>query len=164
MIGSFVAQCFYDNGIFELDPSGDSEPRLILDGLGEFCGLNGMDWGPDGRLYGPRWFNNEIVSLDVDTGELRKEASGLNVPAAVKFNSEGVLHVLDTGAGKVYKVIDNINIEVATISNGLDNLAINAMMRSLFPVILRAQSESRGEFYRRNSTRWNIPCWRFVCL
>ncbi|MDA9660846.1 hypothetical protein N9T78_00990 [Gammaproteobacteria bacterium] len=122
----FVAQCFYDNGIFELDPSGVSEPRVILEGLGEFCGLNGMDWGPDGRLYGPRWFNNEIVSIDVDTGELRKEASGLNVPAAVKFNSKGVLHVLDTGAGKVFKVIDNINIEVASISNGLDNLAINS--------------------------------------
>jgi WD40 repeat protein len=122
----FVAQCFYDNGIFELDPSGATEPRVILEELGEFCGLNGMDWGPDGRLYGPRWFNNEIVSLDVDTGELRKEASGLNVPAAVKFNSEGILHVLDTGAGKVYKVVDNINIEVASISNGLDNLAINA--------------------------------------
>ena len=122
----FVAQCFYDNGIFELDPSGVSEPRVILEGLGEFCGLNGMDWGPDGRLYGPRWFNNEIVSIDVDTGELRIEASGLNVPAAVKFNSKGVLHVLDTGAGKVFKVIDNINIEVASISNGLDNLAINS--------------------------------------
>ena len=122
----FVAQCFYDNGIFELDPSGKTQPRIILKELGEFCGLNGMDWGPDGRLYGPRWFNNEIVSLDVDTGEIRKEASGLNVPAAVKFNSEGILHVLDTGAGKVYKVVDNINIEVASISNGLDNLAINA--------------------------------------
>ena len=122
----FVAQCFYDNGIFELDPSGNIQPRIILEELGEFCGLNGMDWGPDGRLYGPRWFNNEIVSLDVDTGEIRKEASGLNVPAAVKFNSEGILHVLDTGAGKVYKVVDNINIEVASISNGLDNLAINA--------------------------------------
>ena len=122
----FVAQCFYDNGIFELDPSGANEPRVILEKLGDFCGLNGMDWGPDGRLYGPRWFNNEIVSLDVDTGEIRKEASGFNVPAAVKFNSKGILHVLDTGAGKVYKVIDNINIEVASISNGLDNLAINA--------------------------------------
>ena len=122
----FVAQCFYDNGIFELDPSGANEPRVILEKLGDFCGLNGMDWGPDGRLYGPRWFNNEIVSLDVDTGEIRKEASGFNVPAAVKFNSKGILHVLDTGAGKVYKVVDKINVEVASITNGLDNLAINA--------------------------------------
>jgi len=147
----FVAQCFYDNGIFELDPSGTNEPRLILEGLGDFCGLNGMDWGPDGRLYGPRWFNNEIVSLDVDTGEIRKEASGFNVPAAVKFNSKGVLHVLDTGAGKVYKVIDNINIEVASISNGLDNLAINADDEILSQVILKVDIESR-EHAIENST------------
>ena len=59
-----------------------------------------MDWGPDGRLYGPRWFNNEVVSVDVDTGDIRKEASGFIVPAAVKFNSKGELFVLDTGAGK----------------------------------------------------------------
>ena len=122
----FVAQCFYDNGIFELDPSGNTQPRIILEELGEFCGLNGMDWGPDGRLYGPRWFNNEVVSIDVETGVLRKEASGFNVPAAVKFNSKNELHVLDTGAGKVFKVINGNNIEVATISTGLDNLAINA--------------------------------------
>ena len=50
-----------------------------------------MDWGPDGRLYGPRWFNNEVVSVDVDTGDIRKEASGFIVPAAVKFNSKGEL-------------------------------------------------------------------------
>ena len=72
----FVAQCFYDNGLFELDPKGITEPRLILDNISTFCGLNGMDWGPDGRLYGPRWFDNEVVSVDVDTGDLRKEASG----------------------------------------------------------------------------------------
>ena len=30
---------------------------------------------------------------------------------------------LDTGAGKVFKVIDGINIEVASISTGLDNLS-----------------------------------------
>ena len=122
----FVAQCFYDNGLFELDPEGINAPRLIMDDIGQFCGLNGMDWGPDGRLYGPRWFNNEVVSIDVDTGELRKEASGFNVPAAVKFNSKGELFVLDTGAGKIFKVLDGKNEEIAFIDQGLDNFAINA--------------------------------------
>ena len=79
----FVAQCFYDDGLFEVDPLGKGEPRSIKEGLGPYCGLNGMDWGPDGRLYGPRWFKNEVVSLNVDTGEMRVEATGLNVPAAV---------------------------------------------------------------------------------
>ena len=43
----FVAQCFFDNGLFELDSNGMNEPRIIFIEIGEFCGLNGMDWGPD---------------------------------------------------------------------------------------------------------------------
>ena len=69
-----------------MDPSGETAPRIIKEEIGEFCGLNGMDWGPDGRLYGPRWFNNEIVSVNVDTGEIRNEVGGLNVPAAVNLS------------------------------------------------------------------------------
>ena len=121
----FVAQCFFDNGLFEMDPSGDEAPRVIFEEIDEFCGLNGMDWGPDGRLYGPRWFNNEVVSVDVDTGDIRKEVEGLNVPAAVNFNSKGELFVLDTGAGKVVKVVDGLKSDFAYIELGLDNLAIN---------------------------------------
>ena len=85
----FAAQCFFGDGIYEVDPAGKLEPRLIRGDMGPQCGLNGMDWGPDDRLYGPRWFHNEVISLDVDTGDANLEASGLNVPAAVKFNSRG---------------------------------------------------------------------------
>ena len=95
---------FFDNGVFELDPKGLNPPRVIFEEFDDYCGLNGMGWGPDGRLYGPRWFNNEVVSVDVDTGDLRVEAIGLNVPAAVKFNSMGELFILDTGAAQVIKV------------------------------------------------------------
>ena len=121
----FVAQCFFDNGVFELDPKGLNPPRVIFEELDDYCGLNGMDWGPDGRLYGPRWFNNEVVSVDVDTGDLRVEAIGLNVPAAVKFNSMGELFILDTGAAQVIKVEEGENKVYSEIENGLDNLAFN---------------------------------------
>ena len=122
----FVAQCFFDNGLYELDPTGESEPRIIFNEIDEFCGLNGMDWGPDGRLYGPRWFDNSIVSVDVDKGEIREEVSGLNVPAAVKFNSLGELFILDTGEGKVVKFSKGVKSDFATVELGLDNLAINS--------------------------------------
>tara|TARA_Y100001970_G_scaffold180262_1_gene219458 strand:- start:1586 stop:3160 length:1575 start_codon:yes stop_codon:yes gene_type:complete len=121
----FVAQCFYDDGVYEVDPTGKTLPRLIIEGLGPECGLNGMDWGPDGRLYGPRWFHNEVVSLDVKTGEIRVEVSNLNVPAAVKFNSKGELYILDTGDGKIFKFIDGFIKEIAILETGLDNLAFN---------------------------------------
>ena len=42
----FVSQCFFGDKLFEVDPLGKDEPRLITDKLGTRCGLNGMDWGP----------------------------------------------------------------------------------------------------------------------
>ena len=124
----FVSQCFMDHRLFELDPEGNEEPRLISDQLGPGCGLNGMDWGPDGKLYGPRWFMHQVARVDVDTGTIETVAEGFNVPAAVKFDSKGRLHVLDSGAGEV------VRVDVATgerevvgrIRTGLDNLAFDA--------------------------------------
>ena len=122
----FAAQCFFGDGIYEVDPAGKLEPRLIRGDMGPQCGLNGMDWGPDDRLYGPRWFHNEVISLDVDTGDANLEASGLNVPAAVKFNSRGELHILDTAAGTVVKRnADGSTSVVANLAEGLDNLAFD---------------------------------------
>jgi sugar lactone lactonase YvrE len=125
----FVSQCFFDDKLYEVDPAGVTEPRLLSDRLGPGCGLNGMDWGPDGRLYGPRWFRGEIVSFDVDRLDMRLEASGFEVPAAVKFDSKGRLHVLDTAVGAVYRVEGDQNVEVASFSPGLDNFAFDATDR-----------------------------------
>jgi len=122
----FVAQCFFGDGLYEVDPYGIKEPRSLKEDLGPNCGLNGMDWGPDGKLYGPRWFNNEVVSIDVDTGEMNVVVKGLNVPAAVKFNSKGVLHVLDTADGKVLKIINGQLEVVASLLTGLDNFDFNS--------------------------------------
>jgi sugar lactone lactonase YvrE len=100
----FVSQCFMGFQLFEVDPDGLQEPRLITDQLGPGCGLNGMDWGPDGFLYGPRWFQGEVVRVDVETGDFQTVADGFGVPAAVKFDSEGRLHVLDNLRGEIVRV------------------------------------------------------------
>lgn len=121
----FVAQCFFGDGLYEVDPRGQHEPRSIATDLGPECGLNGMDWGPDDRLYGPRWFHGEVVSFDVDSGERRLEADGFDVPAAVKFDSRGRLHVLDTGAGQVLRVTDGEAEVLAELVPGLDNFAFD---------------------------------------
>lgn len=84
-----------------------------------------MDWGPDERLYGPRWFVGEVVSLDVETGERRIEATGFTTPAAIKFDSRGVLHVLDTGTGEIVKVVGGEKEVVAMLETGLDNFAFD---------------------------------------
>ena len=121
----FVAQCFFGDRLYEVDPDGVGQPRLLSDQLGPDCGLNGMDWGPDGRLYGPRWFVGEVVSFDVDTMEMRVEAGGFKAPAAVKFDAEGRLHVLDTFAGEIVRIEGDEREIVAKLSPGLDNFAFD---------------------------------------
>jgi len=125
----FVSQCFFDDKLYEMDPAGVKPPRLIRGDLGPRCGLNGMDWGPDGRLYGPRWFRGEVVSIDVDSGEMVTVASGFKTPAAVKFDGKGRLHVLDTLAGDVIRVDGDQRTVVAHLTPGLDNFAFDAKGR-----------------------------------
>jgi sugar lactone lactonase YvrE len=48
----FVALDFLGDALYELDPALEEPPRLIAENLGW---MNGMDWGPDGFLYGPMW-------------------------------------------------------------------------------------------------------------
>jgi len=137
----FVSQCFFDTGLFEVDPTGATPARSIRDDLGPGCGLNGMDWGPDGRLYGPRWYNAEVISIDVETGEFRTEASGFTVPAAVKFDSLGRLHILDTGSGDVIRrEEDGKQTVIATLSSGLDNFALMTLIIFLYLVMPTALS------------------------
>ncbi|MDB2543436.1 hypothetical protein N9X45_06260, partial [Pseudomonadales bacterium] len=104
---------------------GIAEPRVIAEDLGPGCGLNGMDWGRDNRLYGPRWFRGEVVSFNVEDNTMRLEASGFTTPAAVKFDKQGILHVLDTGTGEVVKVEGDTKTVVASLSEGLDNFAFD---------------------------------------
>ena len=125
----FVSQCFFGANLYEIDPAGVRPARLMSDELGPGCGLNGMDWGPDGRLYGPRWFNHEIVSFNVNDNSMRTEVSGLNTPAAVKFDQLGRLHVLDTGTGAVLRVDADELVEVAKFTPGLDNIVFDQQGR-----------------------------------
>lgn len=120
----FATQVFLGDALYELDPSGVNPPRKIMSGMG---GLNGFDFGPDGKLYGPLWFKNQVARVDVDTGTLDVIAEGFATPAAANFNSKGDLYVVDTEAGHVYRV-DIANGEktlVAEVAPAIDNLAFD---------------------------------------
>lgn len=129
----FVALDFLGDGLYEVDPELSAPPRHIAGNLGF---LNGMDWGPDGRLYGPIWTQGRVISIDVDscTGavdpdvecDLQTVADGFFIPAAAKFDGLGRLHVVDQN-GEVVR----IDIEtgekdiIAELTPGLDNLAFD---------------------------------------
>lgn len=120
----FATQVFLGDALYELDPSGENPPRKIMAGMG---GLNGFDFGPDGKLYGPLWFKKQIVRVDVDSGTLDVVAEGFATPAAVNFNSKGELYAVDTEAGHVYRVdlATGEKTLVAEVAPAIDNLAFD---------------------------------------
>jgi sugar lactone lactonase YvrE len=136
----FVALAFLGDALYELDPALVAPPRLIAQNFGF---LNGMAFGPDGRLYAPVFTQGRVVSIDVDSCEgavdayaecdVRTVASGFFIPAAAKFDAQGRLHVVDQ-SGEVFRVdLATGEKEVAvTLAPGLDSLAFDPSLDRLF--------------------------------
>ena len=124
----FVALDFVGDGLYELDPDLVEPPRLIIQELGW---LNGVDWGPDGYLYGPIWTQARVVRIDVDAATVTTVADGFVVPAAVKFDSRGRLHAVDNATGEVWRVdaASGSKERIAQLSPKLDNLAFDSTDR-----------------------------------
>ena len=121
----FVALDFQGDGLYELDPALELPPRLIIKELGW---LNGMDFGPDGYLYGPIWSKGQIVKIDVDKATVEVIVDDLVTPAAVKFDSKGRLHTVDHSTGIVYQIDikDGSKREIGHGFEGADNIAFNS--------------------------------------
>jgi sugar lactone lactonase YvrE len=124
----FVATDFMGDALYELDPELVEPPRLVREGLGF---LNGMEFGPDGLLYGPLWSTGEIVSIDVSSGDVVTVSDGFLVPAAVAFDSHGGLYAVDHGAGRVLEIDPGTGKQevLATLIPGLDHLVFDSLDR-----------------------------------
>lgn len=91
----YFGQCFNDeslNGIYRFDiESGDVE--TIIDGI-PHRSSNSMTY-KDEILYTPRLFEGRVVKIDLKNNNTVSDvATGLDVPNAVKFDSEGYSTVL----------------------------------------------------------------------
>ena len=120
----FATQVFMGDALYEIDRSGEQPPRKIIEGMG---GLNGFEFGPDGHLYGPLWFKGEVVRVNVDSGEMETVADGFRIPAAVNFDGQGRLYVVDSATGELLRVTPGRaeKVRVARLKPSLDNLAID---------------------------------------
>lgn len=91
----FVAQAFFGDGLYELDPDLVDAPRVVIPDstTAPFVSqLNGFDVGPDGMLYAPQPILSRIVRIDLETGDLEVVADGLAAgPSSVEFDAEGRL-------------------------------------------------------------------------
>lgn len=120
----YATTVFLGDTLYEIDIEGVKPPRQIMEKMG---GLNGFEFGPDDKLYGPLWFKGQVAKIDVDTAELTVVADGFKVPAAVNFDSKGNLWVVDTALGQLVQVDPKSGAKkvVAQLKPSLDNLAID---------------------------------------
>jgi sugar lactone lactonase YvrE len=120
----YATQVFLGDALYEIDVNGVKPPRKIMEKMG---GLNGFEFGPDDKLYGPLWFKGQVARVDVDKAELSVVADGFKIPAAVNFDSKGNLFVVDTALGQLVRVDPKTGAKkmVAQLKPSLDNLAID---------------------------------------
>ncbi|MDE5462812.1 hypothetical protein [Bradyrhizobium sp. CSS354] len=120
----YATTVFLGDTLYEIDVEGVKPPRQIMEKMG---GLNGFEFGPDDKLYGPLWFKGQVAKVDVDKAELTVVADGFKVPAAVNFDSKGNLWVVDTALGQLVRVDPKSGTKtmVAQLKPSLDNLAID---------------------------------------
>ncbi|HCI09526.1 MAG TPA: hypothetical protein DFK55_02010 [Alcanivorax sp.] len=97
-------------------------------------GLNGFEFGPDGHLYGPLWFKGEVVRVNVESGEMDTVADGFRIPAAVNFDGQGRLYVVDSATGELLRLRPDSGekVRVARLKPSLDNLAIDKQAGLLY--------------------------------
>ncbi|SEK46471.1 DNA-binding beta-propeller fold protein YncE [Stigmatella aurantiaca] len=120
----YVTQVGRGDALWEVDPDGNTPPRLILSGLGT---LNGFEFGPDDRLYGPLLSKGQIARVDVDTGTVEVVAEGFGMPTAVNFDARREhLYVVDAVRGALVRVRlpSGAKELVAKLPTGLDNLTV----------------------------------------
>ena len=110
--------------LMELDPTGTEPPRIFLEDL---AGPNAPAVGPDGRLWFPQVFADQVWWYDLDTGESRLAVDGLARPTAIKFDSQGRLVISEAAAGRI-TAVDISTGERTTLAEvplGIDNLALS---------------------------------------
>jgi sugar lactone lactonase YvrE len=111
--------------LMELDPSGAAPPRFLLEDLN---GPNALAMGPDGRLYFPQVFANQIWVYDLESGKGELVIDDLSVPTAVKFDSRGRIVTSESGAGRITAIdLESGRREtLAEVAQGIDNVSVGA--------------------------------------
>jgi len=119
----YATTVFLGDALYEIDIEGVKPPRMIMEKMG---GLNGFEFGPDDKIYGPLWFKGQVVKIDPANGAITVINSEFKTPAAANLDGKGNLWVVDTRTGELCKVelANGRKTVVKQFKTALDNLAI----------------------------------------
>jgi sugar lactone lactonase YvrE len=121
----FTSECFQANRVFELDPTGVKEPKLLVK-ENVIAVPEGFGFDPDTNdLIIPDMGTGKILRVHPDTGEITTIAEKFAAPIALKVGPDKMAYFPELG-GAVYRLsLDGQKREkLAQLPPGLDNLAI----------------------------------------
>jgi sugar lactone lactonase YvrE len=123
----FVTECFQANRVFEIDPTGAKEPRLIVK-ADTIPVPEGFDFDPDTQdLIIPDMGSGRILRVNPESGAIQPIADKFTAPIALKVGPDKKAYFPELG-GAVYRLTldGKTRDKLAQLPPGLDNLAITA--------------------------------------
>jgi sugar lactone lactonase YvrE len=121
----FTSECFQANRVFELDPTGAKEPRLLVK-ENVIPVPEGFGFDPDTNdLIIPDMGTGKILRVNPDSGDIKTIAEKFSAPIALKVGPDKMAYFPELG-GAVFRLsLDGQKREkLAQLPPGLDNLAI----------------------------------------
>jgi len=121
----FTSECFQANRVFELDPTGAKEPKLLIK-ENVIAVPEGFGFDPDTNdLIIPDMGTGKILRVNPDTGDITTIAEKFAAPIALKVGPDKMAYFPELG-GAVYRLsLDGkTRQKLAQLPPGLDNLAI----------------------------------------
>ena len=121
----FTTECFQANRIFELDPNGVKEPKLLVK-ENVIPVPEGFDFDPKTHdLIIPDMGSGKILRVNPDKGDITTIAEKYTAPIALKVGPDNMAYFPELGGGVYRLSLDGKEKEkLAQLPPGLDNLAI----------------------------------------
>ncbi|HVJ67455.1 MAG TPA: SMP-30/gluconolactonase/LRE family protein, partial [Caulifigura sp.] len=80
--------------------------------------ISGLEFGPDGLLYGCQGAKTRVISLDPKSGEVKEVANGVK-PNDLAVSSDGFIYITETGDQKITRINSKTG-EKAVVDTGIN--------------------------------------------
>jgi sugar lactone lactonase YvrE len=160
----FVTECFQGNRVYEVDPTGATPARELLE-PDVIPVPEGFDFDPDtGDLIIPDLGTGRILRVHPNTGAITVVADQFVTPIALTIGADKMIYMPELATGSVYKVsLDGSRREkIAQLAPGLDNIAITPQGRLFVTsywdaTIYEVSTDGSGRFTQLFPTGPNQP-------
>ena len=153
----FVTECFQANRVFEIDPTGGKEPRLIVK-ADTIPVPEGFDFDPDTQdLIIPDMGSGRILRVNPDSGAIQPIADKFAAPIALKVGPDKKAYFPELG-GAVYRLsLDGkTRDKLAQLPPGLDNLGDHRRRPAVHHQLL-GRHGLRGRHRRQRQVQDPVP-------